>query len=267
MNNDVLDNIRKLTINYRERFKQTIQCAICTKDIRLIDTQPFSYVKDNLGAVTTTSIKVCSEECRQQLLNSRAVLPALMLNEESTFGSYLIPNSFLTDPFAFPQAWENSDNDRQREIFEIISDWFYSDQKTGFIFYGKPGTGKTCLAASIAIQYRIQEKSIRFISGFELALEGRELSKPYAKAEDVNCFLKKYVQADLLVIDELAGLNLEDVLLMNLLIKRHAEERPTIFTTNSTLESLQKQLPAHIFDRVMDSCQPIGFLFDSQRGR
>jgi hypothetical protein len=54
---------------------------------------------------------------------------------------------------------------------------------------------------------------------------------------------------------------------MNLVIRRHAEERPIIFTTNATLDSLQKQTPAHIFDRLMDACQPIAFLFESQRGR
>jgi hypothetical protein len=253
-----------------DRRNSTLVCDSCTKEFPYSQSAQFSYYKDNQGnhVVVGHPHPVCSEQCRQELIGSGKIFKNLMLNEEGVFGTYLIPKGMMSDPFTNPEAWGNSSNETQRKNWSIVSDWLLSgDQSKGFLFYGTPGTGKTCLASLIAKQFRLNEKTIRFTNGFALTQAARDLSKPWSKTEELKAFTKTYAMVDLLLIDEIIGMNFEDPILINLFIQRHAEQKPTIITTNLTLIELKKRLPVHIFSRIMDACTPLGFVFDDQRGK
>lgn len=251
-----------------DRRNTNLVCDSCKKEFPFPQSASFSYYKDNQGNQVTLNTPVCSEPCRQELLGSGKVFKHLMLNEEGVFGTYLIPKGMMSDPFTEPDVWANSAIESQQKNSSIVFDWLLSnDQSHGFLFYGSPGTGKTCLASLIAKQFRMQEKSIRFTNGFALTQAARDLSKPWSKAEELKAFNKTYVMVDLLIIDEILGMNLEDPLLINMFIQRHAEQKPTIITTNLSLTDLKKKVPQHIFSRIMDACTPIPFVFDDQRGQ
>jgi DNA replication protein DnaC len=267
--NDYLENLRKSVLEHNKRYNSNINCTACNKEVPYSHTTSFSYYRDNEGQQPACSrIRVCSEECRRAEIESGKYTSLLMLNEEGVSGHYLIPKRMMDDPFTRVESWQNTSNEEQQHIFDIFAEWWLnSDRTKGFLFYGPPGTGKTCLACLIAKQFRIQEKSIRFTEGFELALEVRELSKPWAKADDVKAFMKRYAMADLLIIDEIMGLNWEDPLLMNLFIKRHSEGKPIILTTNMMLDELKGKLPQHIWSRLKDCCHPLAFKLADQRGK
>ena len=122
----------------------------------------------------------------------------------------------------------------------------------GMIISGSVGTGKTfyanCIANEIRQKYRdlcvtITSKQITELSIFDRA-----------------DYIKKFIYADLLVIDDLGAERLTEAsqeAIFDLIDERKKVEKPTIVTTNLTMEDFKNPhstQQSRIFDRINEMC-------------
>jgi DNA replication protein DnaC len=134
---------------------------------------------------------------------------------------------------------------------------------TGFLLWGDSGNGKTYTAACIANALMGKEVSVlmRNMSYF--------LNAGFGDREE---YLRDVQRYGLLIIDDLGmergtGYGLEMV--FSIINARYESGKPTIITTNLSLNSLQNPedlVHKRIYDRVLEMCVPVQFRGKSLRG-
>ncbi|MFQ5483046.1 MAG: ATP-binding protein [Nitrospinaceae bacterium] len=177
----------------------------------------------------------------------------------------------------------------QRLALRIAKDFVddFGETPQGLVFMGKPGLGKTHLAASI-LKALILDKGVecRFVDFFQLLSDIRH---GYSTGLSEQAIITPYTNARVLVIDELAkGRNTdwEQTMLDQIISNRYnAADRVTLFTTNFTNEenrdrknkgedrerridpvqgvadrvasgeTLQERLGERIYSRLMEMCR------------
>ena len=134
------------------------------------------------------------------------------------------------------------------------------------LFTGKTGCGKTHLAVAIIRELvkRMAVNDIRFITAPELLLEIRSTFNSKTKHFDdygVPCdkteedILSKYSTCELLVLDDLGAEKVTDFTIQSLYLvidRRNRNLRPTIVTTNLSLEEIENLIDARMASRLAD---------------
>lgn len=144
------------------------------------------------------------------------------------------------------------------------------EQGGGLVFCGKPGTGKTHLAAAIANQIIESGRTVVFVSVMKAL---RRVKSTYSKTsqeteqEAINSFLKP----DLLIIDEIGvqyGSDAEKVILFEILNGRYEDMRPTVILSNLEEDELGKFMGARVVDRMREGGGAVvAFDWTSYRGK
>lgn len=150
------------------------------------------------------------------------------------------------------------------------------DHGDSMIFSGLSGTGKTHLACAIARCAHQNGKTARFVKARALVSDIRATWRRDS-AETETDALRRYVDLDLLVIDEVGaqfGTEAEALHLFDVIGERYAEQKSTILITNLPIESapggksLRNYIGDAAFDRFMeDGSAAYVFSWDSWRGR
>ena len=132
---------------------------------------------------------------------------------------------------------------------------------------GKTGCGKTHLAVSIVtelIKRNFDLYDCLFVTAPELLLEIRATFRPsYKKYDDCgNCeadtendVLDKYSKCELLILDDLGAEKVSDFTIQSLYLvidRRNKNLKPTIVTTNLSLEEIETQIDARMASRLAD---------------
>lgn len=128
------------------------------------------------------------------------------------------------------------------------------DGVNGLMFYGRPGSGKSYLAACIANALMDRRVPVLMTSIVKLT---------DAPRERVSEVLDKAQSARLLVLDDLGAerdtsFRLEQV--FNVIDRRYASKRPMIVTTNLSQDDIKNGVDPRynrIFERVKAMCYPI----------
>jgi len=134
------------------------------------------------------------------------------------------------------------------------------------LFTGKTGCGKTHLAVAILRELvkRLDAYEFCFITAPELLLEIRATFKPHAKkyndagqceADTEQDVLDKYSKCELLILDDLGAEKVSDFTIQSLYLvidRRNRNLRPTIVTTNLSLEEIETQIDARMASRLAD---------------
>ena len=110
------------------------------------------------------------------------------------------------------------------------------------LFMGVPGTGKTFLARALAYRACQSQKRAVFISAARMLneLSGAEIHGALERK------LKRYVKADLLVIDDFATLSMDQAqakLAFEVISERYDYRRSTAITTNRAFKDWPKVFP------------------------
>lgn len=140
----------------------------------------------------------------------------------------------------------------------------------GFILYGDVGIGKTYLVSCIA--NTLLEQYVPVIITSSIALLGR-YKKAYMDKQAEVTITNNLQQADLLIIDDLGAENDTAWVkekLYEVIDSRYRDSKPTIITTNLTLEQLREKLTGEdgvtrTYDRLLEMCYPIRLQGKSRR--
>jgi len=168
-------------------------------------------------------------------------------------------------------------NSGQQQALKAATEYaadFSEGVKTGrcLAFVGKPGTGKTHLAAAIIREVLAAGHSAAFTTVGDYVREIKDYCwgnrKDQLRESEV---IAKYCRPHLLVLDEVGvqfGSNAEEILIFTLINKRYEDLRPTLVISNEEEEGLEKYLGERVFDRLKDGGgQIIPFEWDSVRGQ
>lgn len=156
---------------------------------------------------------------------------------------------------------------------ETYADQFDDVLATGrsALFIGKPGTGKTHLAAGIGL--RIMARQSRTVLFTTVIRAIRRVKDTWGKAsnETETQAIETLVYPDLLILDEVGvqfGSDTEKMILFGVLNSRYEKRRPTLLLSNLTLDEVKAYLGERVFDRLReDGGEAIVFDWESHRGR
>lgn len=193
-------------------------------------------------------------ESRRSRAVERSIREA-KLPKRSTLASY---------DFHFPRE---INADHVRHLFSLA----FMATQSNVVFIGTVGTGKTHLATALALQACESRKRVRFVSAAVMINELWQAERLH----DLQAALKRYLQPELLVIDELGYLPVDKLgaeLLFQVLAGRY-EKASTVITTNRAYRDWGKTfaddnaMTAAVLDRVTHHCETIVIIGDSYRSR
>ena len=140
---------------------------------------------------------------------------------------------------------------------QVYADEFDQVLKIGrsALFVGKPGTGKTHLAAAIGLQImRRQNRTVLFTTVMRAI---RRVKDTWVKgcAESESQAIATLVSPDLLILDEVGvqfGSDFERNILFDVLNERYEKRRPTILLSNLPVADVTAYLGERVIDRIRE---------------
>lgn len=238
-------------------------------------TRPSSCEKH--GAFTSTNLfrnvwsqcRACAEETRKadEEASEQARITLERERLQQRIGRSAIPKRFIG------RGFENFTvrNDGQGKALQIVREYaeqFDAHMKTGhgLVLSGKPGTGKSHLAAAV-MQSILANHSVLYVTCLDVIRMVRETWRRDSD-ESERDVLQRLGRMALLVIDEVGvqyGTDGEQTILFDVLDLRYRDMLPTIIMTNQDLAGAKTFLGERTWDRVRETCRWVPFDWESYR--
>ena len=195
---------------------------------KVIATLLESAAKDNLPTMDVVD-RLCDEE-KQSRLRSAV---------ERRIRDAHFPEINTVDAFNFDF---DPARKKMRARYLALHDLAFLDTGVNPLFIGMPGTGKTFLARAVAYRACQATRRVVVVSALRMLseLHGAELHGTLDRA------LRRYVRADLLVIDDFAVLAMDSTqakLAFQVISERYDYRRSTCITTNRPFKDWPKVFP------------------------
>lgn len=128
----------------------------------------------------------------------------------------------------------------------------------GILFVGSCGSGKTHLASAIGNEVLNKGYTVKFIPAYELYTAVLNTYKSFDESEDE--VTEPYKRCKLLIIDDIGTTPPTDkskAVLHSIIEYRMNYEKPTILTSNLTLDELADKLDSRTIDRIPEGFKTI----------
>lgn len=128
----------------------------------------------------------------------------------------------------------------------------------GIIFIGSCGSGKTHLASAIGNEVLGKGYSVKFISAYEIYTAVLDSYRDFDGSE--GAVTEPYKYSSLLIIDDIGTTpptEKSKAVFHSIIEYRMNREKPTIFTSNLTLDELSDKLDARTIDRIPEGFKTI----------
>jgi DNA replication protein DnaC len=167
---------------------------------------------------------------------------------------------------------ENEAQQKALTFAKSYADEFNEALKTGrsALFVGKPGTGKTHLAAGIGMNLLKKGHPVLFMTVMRAI---RRVKDTWGKGRDESETeaIAAMVEPHLLILDEVGvqfGSDFEKNLIFDIINERYENRLPTILMSNLPTAEVRAYLGDRVFDRMKeDGGARIVFDWESHRGR
>ncbi|MDI4633315.1 ATP-binding protein [Pelomonas sp. V22] len=190
---------------------------------------------------------------------------------EDAIGQAAIPLRFRSRTFDAFTA-DTPEKQRALTVARDYAEDFDNNLKTGrgLVFSGLPGTGKSHLAAAIALHLidNHSRRWVQYTSCMGLIRAVRETWRSDSDSSERRVLNKFGREIDLLMIDEVGvqyGTDSEQTILFEILDRRYAEMRPTILLTNQGKDGLRKYVGERVYDRLIETSRMVVFDWESYR--
>lgn len=147
--------------------------------------------------------------------------------------------------------------ERRPGIEEMVEAALAFDMTTGLFIMGSYGGGKSHIAVAICNRMLEQEYRCRYANVPETLAQLRATYNGNGTEDKV---LDELTSVDLLVLDDIGAEKTTDWALDRLytvIDSRYRHMRPTIYTTNLSLDELETKVGGRIVDRILGSCQVV----------
>jgi len=226
-----------------------------------------------LGRVIVSKCEKCIAEQREKEVESKKdyELSEKRIKVSTLFANAAIPLRFKNKDFEKYTA-DNKSAKLALTICKKYADDFNGRYKAGggLVMCGKPGTGKTHLAAAITnIVISKCEKSVLFVSVMQAIRRVKDTYRRDSEKTESEA-IAAFNLPDLLIIDEVGvqfGSDTEKMILFEIINNRYQDMLPTILISNLSLEELNDYVGARVVDRMREGGGAIiSFDWDSYRG-
>lgn len=156
---------------------------------------------------------------------------------------------------------------KKREILELSTGRFV-EKKANILFIGQPGTGKTHLSVSLALEVLGRGGSVSFTSVWDMINQLQQARADYSYPRKV----KQYLKPDLLILDELGYRSMAEKTVEDFfeIVTGRYEKGSIIITSNRPVDEwdkvfIDKTLTGAIVDRLIHHCNVITIKGESYR--
>lgn len=214
----------------------------------------------------------CEEDQRDKEASEvqAKVAQATKVDMERLLGQTMIPARFVGRTFENYRAEQGTKAFSVKDTCYTFAKEFDRNLKIGasLVLSGKPGTGKSHLAAAI-LQGILPKHVGAYVTLMDLIRKVRETWRRDSERTESQ-LLNELTEIPLLVIDEIGvqyGTDGERAVLFDVMDRRYREMRPTILMTNLDREGFRESVGDRVYDRLIETGKWVSFDWDSYRGQ
>lgn len=230
-------------------------CLVCNEQLETIINHPFTGEERKVNCICQCTINEMKKE-EERIKNAEIQREIEKLKRSSLLGDRYKDVAFSTtktgENMTFDKAFK-----RCRNYCEVSNKVL--EEGYGIYIYGNSGTGKTHLTACMVNELTKQRRHVLFTNFFEIS---QIIRGTFNTSESEMNMIERIANVDFLFLDDLGTervtKNGEDTWLQEkifeVLNKRYNNKKPTIFTSNYSLEELvnDRGLMEKTVDRILE---------------